>query len=206
LLFSLLTIARREPARALTLVERAAKGDAEAYGELVREHQQRVFALVYRFVDSRDDAEDVAQQVFVQAYRSLPSFRGQSKFSTWLYRIAVNAALRQSQTVVRHRHQSIDDPESVLADTLASDNGSPQDCAERSEVSAQVRKAVMELPDKHRAVVVLHYFEGMTCDQIAELVGCGVGTVWSRLHYACTKLKDSLAASGGWSVDNNVLS
>ncbi len=206
LFFTLLTIGRREPARESTLVERAAKGDAQAYGELVREHQQRVFGLVRRFVDNRDDAEDVAQQVFVQAYASLPTFRAQAKFSTWLYRIAVNAALRYGQRAAVCRHESIDEPGSALADTLASDSGDPQRCAEQSEVSALVRRAVMELPEKHRVVVVLHYFEGMSCDQIAELVGCGVGTVWSRLHYACAKLKDSLSHAGGLTVDSNVFS
>lgn len=175
------------------LVRRVVAGDTGAYGELVRRHQSMVYAIVSRITADKDDADDVAVEVFTQAYKSLSSFQSKSTFSTWLYRIAVNRAIRYSKQRSRRGAVSVDDPDSRLMDTLTSpDSNRPESVLSDKERREAVRKAVSELPEKHRLVVILHYFSGLSCEQTAETLGCSVGTVWSRLHHACNKLKDRL--------------
>jgi RNA polymerase sigma-70 factor, ECF subfamily len=177
----------------LELVEKVRGGDTTAYGELVNRHAGVVTGVVSRMVDDRDDVDDIVSQVFVKAYRSLASFRGRSAYSTWLYRIAVNTAISYRSARAKRQHVSVDDPISGVADRLeAPDGDDPQNAAERSQMRAVVRAAVSTLPEKHRTVVVLYYFQGMPCQQIAEILGCSVGTIWSRLHHACKKLGPTL--------------
>lgn len=178
------------------LVLLAQGGDVAAYGKLVERHQRSVYGIVSRMVINRDDVDDIVQDVFVLAYRSIGSFKGQSSFSTWLHSIAVNTTLKQIKKMKIRQGYSIDDPDTGLENSLSS-GSNPADEAERSDKNRQVRKAIDSLPDKHRAVVVLHYFEQYSCDEIAKILGCSVGTVWSRLHYACRKLKGQLEWIGG---------
>jgi RNA polymerase sigma-70 factor (ECF subfamily) len=175
-----------------TLVARVGDGDIGAFGELVNRHQRAVCSVVSRMIDCRDDVDDIVQDVFVTAFRSMPTFRGQAAFSTWLYRIAVNTAIKQMKKMKLRQAASIDDPFNGLAESIESPGGGPETVAERKERSAAIRRAVRELPEKHRVVVVLHYFENMSCSDIADIVGCSVGTVWSRLHYACRSLQGRL--------------
>ena len=180
-----------------TLVARIKDGDVGAFGELVGRHQRAVYGIVSRMIPDRDDVDDVVQDVFVQAFRSMPSFKGEAAFGTWVYRIAVNTTIKHMRKSKIRRAVSIDDPDTGLDDLLVSSNGDcPQDATERLERSQAVRRAVETLPEKHKAVVVLHYFENFGCDEIAKITGCSVGTVWSRLHYACRKLKGQLAWLG----------
>jgi len=182
------------------LVRRATTGDTGAYSELVRRHQSMVYSIVSRITTDRDDADDVATEVFAQAFKSIASFRGNSSFSTWLYRIAVNKATRFSTKRARRPAASLDDPDMRLVDILASPEGlRPDSIMNKKESQEAVRRAVAELPEKHRLVVILHYFSGLSCEQTAETLGCSVGTVWSRLHYACDKLRGRL----DWLVDGN---
>jgi RNA polymerase sigma-70 factor (ECF subfamily) len=146
-------------------------------------------------VSSRDDVDDLVQDIFVQAYRSVDRFRGHSAFSTWLHSIAVNTTIKYLRKMKARRAMSIDDPATGIEDTLVSNGHTPpSEAAEVEERKRAVRSAVEELPEKHRAVVVLHYFEDHSCEEIAEILNCSVGTVWSRLHYACKKLRGQL----GW--------
>lgn len=175
------------------LVPRAQGGDVAAFGDLVRRHERTVYAVVSRMIDSRDDVDDVVQDVFVTAFRSMSSFQGKSAFSTWLYRIAVNTTIKQMRKSRVRQAASIDDPGAGLADRLAASKADgPESAAERSIHGEAIRKAIRTLPEKHRAVVVLHYYENLSCEEIARIVGCSVGTVWSRLHYACKKLHGQL--------------
>lgn len=177
-----------------------AKGSVEAYGELVSRHQRAVYSVVSRIARDRDDVDDLVQDVFVLAYRSIHSFRGDSSFSTWLGAIAVNTTLKHVKRRKTRQAVSIDDPDTGLGDVLvASDQPSPEDAAEARMRSDAVRKAIDSLPEKQRTVVMLHYFEDLTCEEIAARLRCSVGTVWSRLHYACKKLRGQLdwLGSGG---------
>jgi RNA polymerase sigma-70 factor (ECF subfamily) len=177
------------------LVLRAVDGDLSAYGELVNRHQRAVYSLVSRMVMSRDDVDDLVQDVFVLAYKSLGNFRRDAAFSTWLHRIAVNTSIKHIRKMKIRQTTSVDDCE-FLADAVlvsAPEEG-PAVIAEDSERRESVRRAVEKLPEKHRVVVTLRYFEDRTCEEIAAILDCSVGTVWSRLHYACKQLRGQL----GW--------
>ena len=180
------------------LVRRCQKGDSSAFRELVARHDKRVYALVARVLGptaTAYDMDDVAQDVFVQAWRALPRFRSDARFSTWLYRIATNMAIKQWH---RRKKQDAsvyeaDLPETVRA-ALADPAPGPAEEAVLHARDRDLRRAIERLPEKQRTVVLLHYFEEQTCDEVALLLGCSVGTVWSRLHYACRKLRET----AGW--------
>jgi RNA polymerase sigma-70 factor, ECF subfamily len=174
-------------------VERARQGDLQAFEELVKESQGAVTAVIARIIDGRDDLDDVVQDVYIQAFQNLRSFRGDARFSTWIHRIAVNTALKRLKQIRRKTGISLDDPNTGLAESLESDpDQSPQDVALRRDREAAIRKAVSALSEKHRIVVMLRFYDDYSCDQIARILGCSVGTVWSRLHYGCKQLRASL--------------
>ena len=185
------------------LVVRAQNGDMHAFGQLVERYQRPMTVLVARMTQNPDDVDDIVQELFVRAWKGLPRFRGDAQFSTWLYRIAVN-------TAIKHRSRRANDQAVSMSledmaggvDALAEDANphagsraetvDPFFSAQRREQQEIIRQAVLGLPEKQRAVVVLHYFEGHSCEEISKIVGCSVGTVWSRLHYACKRLKGVL--------------
>lgn len=177
------------------LVAKAQAGDVGAYGELVRRYSRAVYGVVSRMINDRDDIDDIAQEVFVLGYRSIGGFRREAEFSTWIYRIAVNTTIKQMRKMKTRQAASIDDPNTGLADVLVSSEADrPERIAERKARNEAIRRAVLDLPEKHQTVVVLHYFENLGCDEIARVLECSVGTVWSRLHYACKKLQLSLSS------------
>jgi RNA polymerase sigma-70 factor (ECF subfamily) len=185
------------------LVERARDGDRGAFEELVRRHQRPVYAVVSRMLFSRDEVDDLVSEAFVQAYLNLGKFRGEASFGTWIHRIAVNLSLKRIKKLGRIRASSLEDMQEHVGDLAdAEPSLRPAESAEREEQERRVRDAVAQLPPKHRAVVTLHYFQDLSCEQIAGMLGCSVGTVWSRLHYAMQKLRPMLqdlwaeAASG----------
>jgi len=176
------------------LVAKAKTGDVGAFGELVRRYSRTVYGVVSRMTGNPDDVDDIAQEVFVRAYRSIASFRGDAEFSTWVYRIAVNTTIKLMKKIKTRQASSIDDPDTGLGEMLMADESDrPERIAERRARNEALRQAVQELPEKHRTVVVLHYFENLACEEIARVLGCSVGTVWSRLHYACKKLQGVLS-------------
>lgn len=181
------------------LARRAAEGDTDAFRALVDRYQRPMAALVSRMVGRPDDVDDILQEVFLRAWKGLPRFRHDAQFSTWLYRIAVNTALKARKrgmgapsTISTDDLLGGEDQLAADADGPAAAGGDPFGELARRERESRVRDAIETLPEKQRAVVVLHYFEGHTCEEIGKLVGCSVGTVWSRLHYACKRLKDTL--------------
>lgn len=177
----------------LDLVLRAQAGDVAAFGELVDRHKRMVYGIISRMVTSRDDADDLAQDVFVSAYRHIGSFRRDARFTTWLHAVTVNTTLKRLKKMKRQSTVSIDDPDTGLEFTLrAEDEVSPMESLQDKQKVEAVRRAVDSLPDKHRIVVIMHYFEQYSCDEIAAALECSVGTVWSRLHYACKKLQKEL--------------
>jgi RNA polymerase sigma-70 factor, ECF subfamily len=178
------------------LARRCRNGDVAAFRELVERHEKRVYALVARVLGpttSQDDIDDTVQDIFVQAWRALPRFRGDAKLSTWLYRVATNMAIKQWHRIRRQRHvvSNEDLPESVRIG-LSDPEPGPAAAAESGDRDRAVKAAIELLPEKQRTVILLHYFEGHPCEEVAQIMGCSVGTVWSRLHYACRKLRGSL--------------
>ena len=188
------TIREQTPDVALSaLVRQAQCGDLGAFEQLVRESQSAITSVVARIIDGQDDIDDVVQDVYVQAFEHLRSFRRESRFSTWLHRIAVNTSLKRLNQIQRKRGVSLDDPDNGLAERLeSSPSDDPGSIVLQKERDEAVRQAVSALSEKHRVVVILRYFEDYSCQDIAEILGCSIGTVWSRLHYGCRQLRGML--------------
>ena len=168
------------------LVQRAQRGDLRAFDLLVLKYQGRISALVSRYLSDSGDVEDVTQEAFIKAYRALERFRGDSAFYTWLYRIAANAA--KNHLVAKGRRPrsdvSIEDAEAVDEFGLNSDSGSPEAIAMGDELVGAVDAAMQALPEELRAALTLRELEGLSYDDIAEVLGCPVGTVRSRIFRA----------------------
>lgn len=174
----------------LPLVQAARRGDSAAFGQLVRKYQDRLASSLLYVCGSHQEAEDVAQEAFVQAFVKLESFAGDSAFYTWLYRIAMNAAISR-----RRKRRGAESVEETREQT----GREPQDGGEqaeerllREERAVLVRRALGLLSDEHRAILVLREVEGCDYDQIAAILGLPVGTVRSRLHRARLQLKEQL--------------
>ena len=164
------------------------RGDRAAFDRLVERHQRDVYRLCFRYVNNHEDAADLAQDSFVKAYRAIGRFRGDSAFSTWLYRIAVNTCLnfRSARRLAQEE----------LSETLA-DPGAPvsQRMQER-ELSQQVRDAVTRLPEKQRATLILKIYHDLTHEEVAGILGSSVGTVKANLFHAVGNLRKMLGTSG----------
>jgi len=179
-----------DPARAL--IDRALSGDASAFREIFRAHRQDVARVVYRLLGPSPDVDDVVQEVFLHVYRSLPNFRGESRFSTWLYRLAVNVArmhLRKGRS--RPRFADVDLPDVASEEDARRDD--PESLSEQRQRVRVLYRLLDQLGDKKREVIVLHDFEGMPAKEISALVGAPVLTVRTRLFYARKELYAAMA-------------
>jgi RNA polymerase sigma-70 factor (ECF subfamily) len=172
------------------LIARAAAGDSAAFRELYERHRADVARLVYRMLGGRSDFEDVIQEVFVQVYRSLKDFRGQSKLSTWMHRVTVNVVLMHRRAA-RSRPVFADEPPGD--GLLRSEAAPPDEDVERRERMRAFGRLLDRLADKKRVVFVLHELEGVPPNEIAEIVGAPVLTVRTRLFYARRELEAMLA-------------
>jgi RNA polymerase sigma-70 factor (ECF subfamily) len=182
---------RMDPARAL--IDRALSGDASAFREIFRAHRQDVARVVYRLLGPSPDVDDVVQEVFLHVYRSLPSFRGDSRFSTWLYRLAVNVTrmhLRKGRS--RPRFADVDVPDVASEEDARRDD--PESLSEQRLRVRALYDLLDKLGEKKREVIVLHDFEGMPAKEIAALVGAPVLTVRTRLFYARKELYAAMAS------------
>ena len=168
------------------LVERAQKGDTRAFDLLVLKYQGRVANLVSRYVSNSAEVEDVTQEAFIKAYRALPKFRGDSAFYTWLYRIAANAAKNYLVALGRRpsSDQVIDEGEYFDLPGRLKDHESPDAVLMGMELEQAVSSAIDTLPDELRAALTLREFEGLSYEEIAEILGCPIGTVRSRIFRA----------------------
>ena len=169
------------------LVVRVQEGDKRAFDLLVLKYQHKVHAIVGRFVRDTDEVADVVQEAFIKAYRALPKFRGESQFYTWLYRIAVNTA--KNYLVSRSRRPpgsdvDIDDAEYYSGSEYLKDLGTPENQLFRDELESVIVKSIAELPEDLRTAVTLRECEGLSDEEIAEIMECPVGTVRSRIFRA----------------------
>ncbi|MBM3900513.1 MAG: sigma-70 family RNA polymerase sigma factor [Verrucomicrobia bacterium] len=181
----------------MPLVRRAQSGDDEAYEELIRRHQHRIYGLCYHLTSNHEDAADLAQDALIKAWKALRSFKGDSSFYTWLYRIAYNTVLNHlKQRRNRTPHLSLDDldfnaehtPELLeLISTIT-----PRRDVGLAELHQKLNEALLRLSEEHRTVVTLHDIQGLPHDAIAEILQCNPGTVRSRLHYARQQLQGLL--------------
>lgn len=170
------------------LVARVQRGDKRAFDLLVLKYQRRIMRLLARMVRSPSDIEDVAQETFIKAYRALPQFRGDSAFYTWLYRIAINTA-RNWHVAQMRRPQSADTLENDEGETFdqidnLTDINTPEAMLASQQVAETINSAMAELPDELRTAIVLREVEGMSYEDIAQTMGCPIGTVRSRIFRA----------------------
>jgi len=182
----------------LDLVKRCQAGDAEAFDELVVRYRTRVFGMIYNMVHSEQDAWDLAQDSFLKAWKSIKRFRGQSSFYTWIYRIVMNVTidwLRKKQ--VKAGGAEFDDAIQLkevdpASKTMPKADALPSENLEQREIRAEIDKAIAQLSPEHRAVILMKEIDGMQYHEIAESLGCSIGTVMSRLFYARKKLQNLL--------------
>src|SRR5690349_12843914 len=172
------------------IVERALTGDAEAFGELVRRWERRIFALTYGMLGREEDARDATQETFIAAFRNLRGFRGEAKVSSWLHRIAVNQCIsRQRRAKVRSESALEDEQENGAASIAAPVSESPVRVVEGRQETLAVRRAINSLPLELRQVVVMKEFEELTFREIADALELPLSTVKSRLYTALKQLQ-----------------
>ena len=172
------------------IVERALTGDAEAFGELVRRWERRIFALTYGMLGREEDARDATQETFLAAFRSLRNFRGEAKVSSWLHRIAVNQCISRQRRAKVRSESALEDEQETNAGSFAMPlSYSPAHVAEGREETAAVRRAINSLPVELRQVVVMKEFEELTFREIADVLDLPLSTVKSRLYTALKQLQ-----------------
>jgi RNA polymerase sigma-70 factor (ECF subfamily) len=169
------------------LVARVQKGDTRAFDMLVLKYQHKIFGLISRYVNDADEVQDVAQEAFIKAYRALPKFRGESAFYTWLYRIAINTA--KNYLVSRSRRPpgtdvEAEDAEHYEGGAALRNIETPENVLFGAELKAVVEAAISNLPDDLRTAVTLREFDGLSYEDIADIMNCPVGTVRSRIFRA----------------------
>ena len=179
------------------LVRAARAGDENAFGELVRKYQGRIYSLAYGMVGNHSDADDLAQEIFLKSYRNIKKFRFKSSFYTWLYRIGVNTVLTRRKKLRRDRHlelkpQVLDlEGSPYLPARLGGKRGDR--AADGRELRRDIREAIDRLPEKQKAVVVMHDIEGIPHRKISRILKSSEGTIRSRLHYGRKRLQEELA-------------
>lgn len=178
------------------LVSRVQNGDVAAFDTLVRKYRERLYGVIYNLTSNREDAADLTQESFIKAFSSINRFKGKSAFFTWLYRIGVNTALSHLKRNRFRRFFSLENIQeegsnAQVLETLAAKHKSEKG-ALLSELQEKLNEAMQKLSPKHRTVVVLFEIEGLSHQEIADIAGCSVGTVRSRLHYAKQQLQADL--------------
>lgn len=182
----------------LDLVKQCQAGQTEAFDQLVNRYRSRVFAMIYNMVHNEQDAWDLAQDSFVKAWKSIKRFRGQSSFYTWLYRIVMNVTIDHARKKqIKGTGTEFNDEVKLgeiepAARTAPRSEPLPHRQMERSEIRGRIDAAIAQLTPEHRAVILMKETEDMQYHEIAEALGCSIGTVMSRLFYARKRLQNLL--------------
>jgi RNA polymerase sigma-70 factor (ECF subfamily) len=179
------------------LVARSQRGDVDSFNQLILRWERPIYALAYRVIGREEEARDVCQEAFLRAFRALPGFKGQAKFSSWLYRITLNLC---RDWIRRQRRAPVSQmPEDVDVAEMAASRGpveSIEDLVARRELSAVVEEAMARLPEEQRTAIILKEYHGMTFQEIAELQGCPLSTVKTRLYQGLSVLRRHLDRTG----------
>jgi RNA polymerase sigma-70 factor (ECF subfamily) len=181
----------------IALVRRCQKGDALAFEQLVIKYRSKVFSMIYGMVQNEQDAWDLAQEGFIKAWRSIHRFKGQASFYTWLYRIVTNVAIDSLRRKGFKKTAEFDDQIAANevepgSKTVPTPDPLPHQGLEREEIRQRIEQAISKLSPEHRAVIVMKEIEELQYNEIAEALGCSIGTVMSRLFYARKKLQTLL--------------
>ena len=173
------------------MIERASGGDPEAFNRLMEQHERRMYAVALRMCANREDAQDCLQEAMLRVYRAIGSFKGESSFSTWVYRITMNTCLDELRRKKNRQSSSLDD----LLDegwAPADDRSSPEKHAMRAETARVLHETIRELPEDMRAAVVLRDIQGYSYEEIAKILDINVGTIKSRISRGREKLREKL--------------
>ncbi len=181
------------------LVAKARSGNVAAFEQLVLAYEKKVYNLAFRMMGNSEDASDVVQETFLRAFSSLRSFRGDSSFSTWVYRIVSNICLDELRKRSRQRVSSLDEPvegqDGEMIRQVADPSPGPEDALQRTETREQIQRGIASLQEDHRVIVVLRDVQGLSYEEIAQVLGLSLGTVKSRLNRARLALKKRLEAT-----------
>lgn len=179
------------------LIERCKRGDLAAFNDLVRKYEKQVYNFAYRLTGNYDDANDVAQDAFLRVFNAIGTFRGDSSFSTWLFRITTNVFLDERKKAKAHPQSSLDEylelGESSVARQIEDPSPTPEAVLEEAERALLLQKAVGDLPEYQRAMVTLYHGQQKSYEEIAEIMDLPIGTVKSRLNRARLALKEKLS-------------
>lgn len=185
----------------LTLVQRVRTGDQRAFKTLVERYQKKVFSVAFGMLKDREEARDVSQEAFVKVYKYLDHFKGDASFYTWLYRITVNICIDVMRRKGTSKGDTVEFDESIQLDTTEANLGAlgsklgtnPQKAALRKELAEKIQAALQEVPEKHRAILLLRELEGMSYEDLARTLDIPKGTVMSRLFHARLKVQKVLS-------------
>ena len=179
------------------LITKAQSGDPFAFEELIAMHQKNIFSIAFRIAGNHEDASDMAQEVLIKIFRNLEQFKGDSKFSTWLYRVATNTCLDMKKKILKHSSYSLDQEletdEGSMATEIQDNSPTPEQHAEQSEVQKAINTAISNLNDQHKKVIILRDVQGFSYEEIGDMLNCSVGTVKSRINRARAQLKKILS-------------
>lgn len=178
------------------LIEKSKKGDISAFEELIETYQNKVFNIAYSMLNNYEDANDVAQEVFIRVYKSIKNFKGESSFSTWLYRITTNVCLDELRKRKNKNVVSIDEDipfdDGEVTRQIVDDGPTPDIIAEKKEVREIVNEAIGQLSEEHKTVIILRELQGLSYEEISKIINCPRGTVKSRINRARSALKNIL--------------
>ncbi|MBO5364588.1 MAG: sigma-70 family RNA polymerase sigma factor [Clostridia bacterium] len=178
------------------LIQSAQAGNAVAFEQLIADHQKSIFSIAYRIAGNQEDAADMTQEVLVKVFRNLKNFRGDSKFSTWLYRVATTTCLDEQKKQRRHTAYSLDEEleteDGSLATDLRDTGPTPEESAERKAIQQAIHLAIGKLKEEHKKVILLREVRGLSYEEIAKILKCSEGTVKSRINRARENLKKIL--------------
>lgn len=176
------------------LLKKAKNGNIEAFEKLINAHQKSVFNIAYRIIGNYDDANELAQEVFIKIFKSIKNFKEDSSFSTWVYKIATNTCLdelrkRKNKQVV-YIDESIKSEDGDFHREIKSEKYSPSEYLEKKELREFVQQEILSLPEEYRTVIILRDFQGFSYDEISKILNCPEGTVKSRINRARQRLKN----------------
>jgi RNA polymerase sigma-70 factor, ECF subfamily len=184
----------------LSLVRRAQEGDSRAFGLLIERYQRKVYAVAFGMLKDPEDARDISQEAFVKVYKYLDHFKGEASFYTWVYRITANLCIDAVRKRGPSRGENVEFDESIALDTSEANLGSlgnfetnPQKLSLRKELAEKLQEALQQLPEKHRAILLMREVEGMSYEDLAESLEIPKGTVMSRLFHARAKVQKILS-------------
>jgi len=190
---------RRMPDSDVSLMLAFQNGDISSFEKLVKKYKERIINIIYQFIGERNEAEDLAVEVFSRVYRAAKSYEPKAKFTTWLYKITTNLCLNEIRKKAKVQTISLSEPistgggkEEELIEKIADTAPSPQQILERKERNALIRKAIDSLPAKQRMATILQVYEGLSYKEVSRILGCSVKSVERRLYWARTNLKKKL--------------